>query len=906
VTETSSAADRRLVRDVLLRDGTVLRLRAPHPEDLDDLQAFYDALSPDSRYMRFHGYGRTDLAARQYADADGADRVALIGRHGDRIVAAAGYDRLREPGTAEVAFAVADDYRRRGAATRLLEQLAAIAAARGIHRFYAEVLADNRPMLTVFRQAGFGLRRRGLGGELTVALDITPSREVLERIDERDHQGAVASLRALLAPGSIAVVGAAAQTGNVGAQILARLVEGDFCGPVAAVDRSGGIVRSLRAVRRISELEAAPDLAILALPAAEALDAARDAITAGCRALLVVGAQSPATDEPSDGSEQAAPAAPPAELLDVVRSSGARLIGPNSLGLINTDPAVRLRASAARAAVTPGRLAICSQSGAIGIGLLGQAAARSLGVSAFVSLGDRIDVSTNDLLELWEEDERTAAVMLYLETFGNPERFGRIARRVSRRKPILAVKGRGEHDRRQPDARSHTAAALRSDAAIDAMLRQAGVMRFRSGEELFNAAEFFECQPLPRGRRMGIVSNSQGLATLARDACATRGLLVEPVGQDLAEFGAPAGAPAQGLTNPLILGLRAAAPDYGRAVARLLADHDVDAVIASYVELSDGDPAAVLDAVQQAAEGSDKPIVASIVGADGRVLDAHPGAVPNFQFPEAGPAVLARGAERREWLSRPLGQVAELEDLDPAAARAVIDEHLTEHGEGWLTLGRAERLLATHGISFAASRVATTVEAAVAAAARLPGPLALKADFPPPAHASDIDAVLLGLEGPEGVRAGWRELARRVAAAGRSWRGVIVQPLAPGGADVLVGSLRDPELGPLMAVGLGGRQAGLSSGAGFRLLPVTDIDADELIGAAEGVAAQLDGFRGLPILDRQALRELVLRFARLLREVPAIVEVDLNPVRVTRHAATVLDLRVRAAVPRPPERTKTW
>lgn len=923
----NGGSGRTLVRDVLLRDGTTLRLRAPGPADFDDLKAFYDALSPESRYMRFHGFGRSDLAARMYAEADGVDRVALIGRHNGRIVAAASYDRLREPGTAEVAFTVADDYRRRGAATRLLEQLAGIAADRGIRRFDAEVLSENRAMLNVFRRAGFGLRRRGAMGELTVSLDIRPSSEVLERIDERDHIAAVASLRPLLAPRSVAVIGAAAEPGNVGAEVLARLVDGDFRGVVTPVGVAGDVVRSMRVAGSVAELPAPPELAIIAAPSVDMVAAAREAVEARCRGLLVLGA------DPRPADPEAARSALD-QLLDVVRGAGARLIGPSSLGVLNTDPEVRLHASPARAGVEPGRLAICSQSGAIGIALLGQAQARRLGVSAVVSLGDRIDVSTNDLLELWEEDERTAAVMLYVETFGNPERFARIARRVSRRKPILAVKGHRESllasDRREP--RSHTAAALHSDAAVDAMLRQAGVMRFRSGEELFGAAQFFGAQPLPHGRRVAILANSAGVATIARDACVTRGLLVRAVGGSVEGFEAegfeeggdggtapanPGGgtAPADpvGATapaNPTVLPISAGPAQYAAAAQRLLADHDVDVLMAHYIDLAGGDPGAVLAAVEDAAAGVGKPAVASVVSADGRLPERPAGGVPNFLFPEACAAVVARAVERREWLSRPLGQAPAFDDLDADAARQIVAARLAALPAGetdlWLDVDDCERLLATHGIDVLPTRACASAEAAVRASAELDGPIALKADFPPPAHASDVDAVLLGLVGEAGVRAGWQELEARAQAAGRQWRGALVQPLAGPGADVLVGMLRDRELGPLMAVGLGGGQAGLAQSVAFRVLPETDVDADELIAGVRGVAAQLDGFRGQPPLDRGALRRLALRFAALLRAVPEILEADLNPTRAMVDGCTVLDVRMRIGRRRPPERTKTW
>ena len=733
-----------LIRDVILSDGSTLRLRTPRPDDYDDIKAFYDGLSPDSRYMRFHGAGRTDVAARDYAEADGVDRVALIGRRGDSVVAAAGFDGLREPGVAEVAFAVADDSQGRGMATRMLEQLASIAAAKDIHRFDAEVMANNRPMLSVFEHAGYAIRRKGASGEVTVSLDITPTEEVKERIAERDHLGAVASLRPILAPASVAVVGASSSPGSVGGAVLANIVDGGFQGVAAPVNRSGGVVHSIRAAEDLTQLPEPPELVVIAVPPAEVAESAAQAASAGAKALLVLTAGLGDGDEGREREER---------LLEIVRSAGMRMVGPNSLGVLNTTAAVSLNATFARATVPAGHLAICSQSGAIGIGLLGHAAARRLGVSSFASLGNRADVSTNDLLELWEEDNRTAAVMLYVETFGNPERFTHIAQRVARRKPILAVKGHRIADMPPADARSHTAAALRGEIVVDALLDQAGVLRFRSGEELFNAAEFFESQPLPKGRRIGIVSNSAGVATLAADACAARGLLSSQTEGEVA--------------NPLVLAIHAGPAQYAEGVRDLLADPCVDALMAHYVDVSGGDPEAVIEAISQASAPHAKPVVASVITADGRLPEGASQGVPNFLFPDACADVLARGAERREWLSRPIGQRPRYEDVDPAAARALIADRLERTADGrdlWLRAIEAEALLETHGIPVVRSYHCADAEAAAAVAAEIAGPITLKAEFVEPDHAEDIDAVLLGLEGA-GI--GPRGLARaRPARAG--------------------------------------------------------------------------------------------------------------------------------------------
>ena len=875
--------DQRLVRDVLLRDGSTLRLRAPTPVDFDDIKAFYDGLSSESRYFRFHGFGHTDTVARAAAEAPGVDRVALIGCHQGRVVAVASYEGLREPGVAEIAFAVADELQRRGIGTRMLEQLAAIAANRGIHRFDAEVMAANGLMLGAFEHAGFAVRRQVSSREVTVSLDITPTEAVTQRIDERDHFASIASLRPVLAPSSIAVVGAVAAPGDVGRAVLANIIGGGYRGVVKPVNRAGGVVCSLPAARSLSELEVAPELVIIAAAGDDVLDFAAEAAANGARALLVLRA-----GPEGDGG---ASLARDERLLDIVRGAGLRLVGPNSLGVLNSAAEVSLNAIFTRASVTAGALAICSQSGAPGIGLLGHAASRQLGVSMAASLGDRADVSTNDLLEFWEEDDRTAAVMLYVETFGNPEHFTRIAQRVSRKKPILALKGRRGAERARSEARSHTSAALRGEAVVDALLHQAGVLRFHSGEELFDAALFFERQPLPTGRRIGIVSNSAGVATLATDACATRGLKVRE---------------ASGTQDPLILGISSGPDEYAARIRERLGDPGIDALMVFYVDLFE-DPEAVLGAISTVSAEQPKPVVASVVRSDGRLPAQTGSSVPNFLFPESCAVVLARAAERREWLSRPLGERPHYPDLNVPAARAMIASFLDrEPTGGWLTLGEAEALLATHGIPVDASHRCHELKRAVSVAAEIDAPVALKADLAAPADASDFDALLVGVKGKSAVRSAWHELERRVQAAGHEWTGAIVQRLVAPGGDVLVGAVGDTDLGPVLAVGLGGRQAGLGQGVAFRLLPATDAEADELIDSSEAVATELDGFRGSAALDRQALRELILRFALLLGEVPEIVEADLNPVRCMTSGCIVLNIRLRIEHRRPVERAMTW
>jgi len=482
--------------------------------------------------------------------------------------------------------------------------------------------------------------------------------------------------------------------------------------------------------------------------------------------------------------------------------------------------------------------------------------------------------------------------MLYVETFGNPEHFTRIARRVSRKKPILALKGRRSGGLARSEPRSDTAAALRGDAVADALLHQAGVLRFRGGEELFDAAVFFESQPLPSGREIGIVSNSPRLATLGANACAAWGLQVGQPGQ---------------ARNPLVLGNSAGPGEYAASIRQLLGDAGIDALMVYYSDRLGGDPEAVLEAICAVSAGQPKPVVACVVRSDGQLPAREAPGVPNFLFPESCAAVLARAAQRRDWLSRPLGEPPRYPDLDGTAARALIDSLLErEPAGGWLSFDQAEALLATHGIPVAAYIRCRDLERAVAVAGESGAPVALKADLAAPAHASDIGAVLLGLEGGPAVRSGWRELQRRVLASGREWAGAIVQPLVPPGADMLVGTVNDPDLGPVIAVGLGGLQARLTETAAFRLPPATDAEAEELIDSAKGVAAELNGLRGSAPLDREALRELILRLTLLLAQVPEVVEADLNPVRCMTSGCLVLDMRLRIEHRHPIDRVKTW
>jgi acyl-CoA synthetase (NDP forming)/GNAT superfamily N-acetyltransferase len=790
------------------------------PADEAGIRAFFDGLTFQSRYLRFHGAGRTDVVSRDYAEADGDARVSLIAHFGGRVVAVAGYDALNEPEAAEVAFAVTDEMQGRGLATRMLEQLAEVAAARGITRFDAEVMAENRPMLHVFSNTGFAVRRSGMGGEVHLSLDITPTAESEELIADRTHAAAVESLRPVLAPASVAVVGASAREGSVGGRIFRGIVRGGYTGVATPVHPDGGVVGSTRAARSLTELPEPPELAVVAVPAAEVRAIARDAAQAGVRALLVVSTGFGDTDEP-DGQEREE------GLLSEVRSHGLRLVGPNALGVLNTDPAVGLRALIGDVEVREGGLGLSSQSGALGLALLGHAAARGMGVSSFLALGNRADVSTNDVLDHFADDDRTRVVAFYVESFGNPRRFSEVARRVSRRKPILAVKGRRRPDETTADAHAMRIATALTDAeATQALFHQAGVLRVESTQTLFDAAEVLEHQPLPEGRRLGVVTNSGGLGTVVADAAAARGLRLATPSQATRTWLATALPAADRVSNPVDLGVRATTGDEREAVLALLADDAVDALVVVHFGLGDEDPAMRLRALEHAVEGAAKPVVACVVGRNGAMPARATREVPNFRFPEAAVRALSVAADRRDWLARRRGQSPRLEGFDADAARAVA----ARMQMGMLDPEDAAALLATAGVHVGAKRMGNA------------------------------------------------------------------------GVDVLVGAVNDPELGPVVGVGAGDRPALVAGDVAFRLAPLTDIDAEELVDAPPAVRAALAGAE----LDVASLRDLVLRVAALADAVPELAEAELDPVRVQQERIAVLGARVRLAAPAERARPKTW
>ena len=870
--------------DVILRDGSTLRLRPPSAEDAESLLEFFSGLSDHSRYLRFHGFPALGpKLVEPVLEPDWQDRGALLASLDGGIVAVANWVRLRDPRAAEVAFTVGDGYQRRGIGTRLLEQLAARAAGAGIEEFVAEVLHENAAMLGVFRDAGFTVARAGEGGELEIRFPIAPTSGYREQVAARDHVAVRASLQSFFQPRSVAVVGASKRRGSIGGELFRNVLAGDFAGSACPVNRKGDPVAGVHGYGAVGEIAEPVDLAVICVPGEQVLSAAEDALGAGVRALVVISAGFAETG--SEGTERQE------RLLALVRAHGARLLGPNCLGIAST--AVQLNATFAPRSFPAGRIGFSSQSGALGLALLERAEATGLGVTSFVSVGNKADVSSNDLLEWWEDDDETEMVVLYLESFGNPRAFSRIARRLARRKPILALKG-GSTRAGSRAAGSHTAALAGSDVAVDALFRQAGVIRAQTLDELIDVATLLSAQPVPRGRRVALVTNAGGLGILAADACEAAGLeLPQPSDETRAALAEV--MPAEGSsTNPIDLLGGATAESFAAALPPVLADPAFDAVIALFVPTVGTDEQEVGAAISRAAAtAADKPVLCTFVSANGGPSSLRSAAdVPAFAYPEAAARALGRAAERGEWLRRPAGAIPELE-CDRDGGQAVVREAVAAGG-GWLDAARTRRLLEAYGVPLVPERLAPGADAAVEAASELGYPVVLKTAAPG-AHKTEEGGVILDLGDEDAVR----------AAAEKIGGSLLVQPFVRGGAELLAGVIQDPVFGPLVAFGPGGVLAELIGEAQFRLAPLTGLDAAELVRSGK-TGRLVAGFRGAPPADEEALIDLLVRLSLLADDLPEVAELDLNPVLALPDGCFAVDARVRVEERGTAARTKSW
>ena len=709
-------------------------------------------------------------------------------------------------------------------------------------------------------------------------------------------------LDALLRPRSVAVIGASRAPGSIGGVLFGNLLAKGFAGPVYPVNPNAAFVHSVRAYPSVEALPEAPDLAIVVVPAPHVAAAVEACGKRGVRAVVVVSAGFREVGDEGAARER--------ELLSIVRRHGMRLVGPNCLGVLNREEAVRLDATFAPAWPPSGGVAFSSQSGALGLAILEYASEIGIGISQFVSVGNKADVSGNDLLEFWEKDAGTRVILLYLESFGNPRRFLEIARRVGRDKPILAVKsGRTLAGRRA--ASSHTGALAGADTAVDALCAQSGVIRTDTIEELFDVGMVLAHQPPPRGPRVGIVTNAGGPAIMATDACETHGLEVPTLAEGTVA-GLRAFLPPEASTkNPVDMVASADGASFERAVRLVANDPGIDAVLVIFVPPMVTAPDAVAESIVRgveaamrdlAARGEDaKPVVSCFMGAHGVPASLRRGAIPSFAFPESAAIALSRAARWGRWRREPAGTTPVLDGFDLARARAAVARALARRGEGeaatWLDPDETRELLAAAGLAVPGGGRARTAAEAVAAAREVGFPVALKLVSDAISHKSDVGGVRLDLRDAPEVEEAFARVDRALAAHGsRDERdGVLVQQMIEDGVDTLVGVTRDPTYGPLVAFGLGGVDVELLGDVVFRLAPLTDRDAAEMVRGIRA-ARRFDAWRGSPPSDVPAIEQALLRVSRLAAEIPEIEELDLNPLRVRARGAGALVLDARIAV----------
>jgi acetyl coenzyme A synthetase (ADP forming)-like protein len=703
----------------------------------------------------------------------------------------------------------------------------------------------------------------------------------------------VVSLRPLLAPRRVAVVGASNDLRKVGGRVLQSLKAVPFTGSLHVVNPHRSEIQGVTACRSARDLPEGVDVAIIAVPAAAVRDAVDDCAAAGVRSVVVLSAGF-AELGPNGRARQDA-------LVDRIRENGMRLLGPNCMGLINLDPTVGLNATFTQILPRPGRVAFSSQSGALGIALLSLARQRGLGFSSFVSVGNKADVSGNDLLEYWEVDPRTEVILMYLESFGNPRRFARIARRVARTKPIVALKA-GRTSAASRAASSHTAAIAASDAGVDALFRQTGVIRVDTVDEMFDVAQCLDGQPLPAGRRFAIVTNAGGPAILAADACQPAGLTVATLSPATIEALTVCLPATASIGNPIDMIAMAGGTEYERCVHLTLSDPGVDALLVIVTSVDPGRTDEIDRGIERglAAARADgavhKPVLACLVGADApRTLVDGPRTIPAYVFPENAVRALGKAAGYAAWRAEPEGVLFTFEDLQIDTIREICRRALATHGEGWLGASETAQLLCAAGLPQVPGLVTHSLTEATAFASQIGYPVAAKIASPG-LHKSDLGLVQLDLFTPEALASAYRSLSE---AAGRALpanavEGILIQKMVTGGVETIAGIAHDQVFGPLVAFGYGGVDVEVWRDVQYGVVPLTDRDAEAMIRRIRAFPL-LAGHRRHEPAALDALRDVILKLSLMAEEIDEIAELDLNPLVAggKGEGARVVDARIR-------------
>lgn len=872
--KTAGAADypRHWEADVLLRDGQAAHLRPIEPADRELLVEFYEKVSAESKYLRFFAPmpNLSEKDIRRFTEVDHHDRVAFVLTVAKKMIAVGRFDRLPnkpgEPVIAEVAFLVQDAHQGRGIAQLLLEHLAQAGRERGIDKFEAEVLPENQKMIQIFREAGYEVAGGYQDGVMRLEFSIDATDTSVNVMQAREHRAEAASIQNFFNARSVAVIGASRRQDTIGQTLVRNLVLGDYQGRVYVVNPAATSVAGLPAYATVGDIPDTVDIAVVAVPSEAVPDVVLDCAAKGVHGIVVVSSGFAETGEEGRQRQR--------RLVGLARSYGLRLIGPNCLGIINTASDYSLNASLAPVMPPRGRAGFFCQSGALGVAILEKVSRRGLGLSTFVSAGNRADVSGNDLLQYWEEDASTEVVLLYLESIGNPRKFSRIARRVSRRKPVIAVKS-GRSTQGVPMGHAVRSMAA-PQAAVDAMFRQAGVIQVDTLDEMFDVAQLVAHQPLPRGRRVAVVGNSDALGLLAADAAASVGLIAK---------------------EPVALGSDATAEDFEEALDAAIDDPEVDSVVAVFIpplNTSGNEVAHVLAAV---GEQSDKPLVSTFLGVEGipellRVPDvagstAGRGSVPSYPAVEAAVRALARVVDYAEWRRKPEGELVVPDEVDLVAARRIVNRALVEAPEG-RDLGFEELvgILAAYGIELWHREAVATEDEAVAAAEKLGYDVVLKATAEHLRQRPDLAHVWRNIDTEAEMRDAWQTMQGVIDHPQAA--GFIVQKVAEPGVPVTVGGMEDPLFGPVVSFGVSGAATELLGDRAYRIPPMHGGEAAEMVREIKA-APLLFGYRGSEVVDVAAIERLLLRLAQLKNDLPQVRSIELNLVLVGAEGATVLN-----------------
>ncbi len=870
---------------VILRDGTTATIHVASPQDEPALVDFFKRLSPESRRSRFFSDSKPgESAIGQMCDDSDPTRVLtmivtrLSGSGEQRIIATGSYFSVNET-TAEVAVTVEDASQGKGLGTLLLERMSLLAIQHGFTEFRAITDTNNKAMLEVFRNSGFPVTERYDDGFVTVEFSVLPGADSVAKTEMRDRLFTAASMRPFFKPSSVAVVGASRKPSSIGYRIMEGLVLSRFQGCIYPVNPKAKVICSMRAYASMRDLPEPVDLAVIVVPKDLVMSAVDDCAACGVRALIVISAGFAETNEEGRALQEA--------LVDKARGYGMRIIGPNCLGLLNTDPEVCLNASFSPIFPPHGTVAMSSQSGALGLAILALAKRLNLGLSTFVSIGNKADVSGNDLLQYWEGDEMTNVILLYMESIKNPRRFARIARRVSRSKPIVCVKG-GRTSAGRRAAGSHTAALAAADTPVEALFQQTGVLRCDTLEEMFDLAAALAEQPLPQGKRVAIVTNAGGPGILCSDACEAGGLEVPVLSEELQEHLKTFLPAAAAAGNPVDMIASAPPEHFRKTVESVLLNDGIDMMIVIYIPVGTANNTSINTAIEEGvasarAQGADhKPVLACLMVEEGVHAPLRVGSderVPVYAFPESAARVFSKIGDYASWLREPVGMIPEFTDIDTARAREICQNALSTRGAGWLSTEETRDVLSAYRLPVGEGGVAKSADEAVAMAEQIGYPVAVKLASLTIVHKSDMGGVYLKLQGADAVRNAFNDIQQKLKAIDQldAMEGVLVQPMVSGGVEVMVGVTGDPVFGPLVAFGLGGVHVEVLADICFRVTPLTDQDVDKMVKEIRGHRL-LQGYRGHPPADIDAIKEILLRISLLVEDVPEIFELDLNPI----------------------------